>query len=77
MAPKEQFTSQQEVSVAVSLSVLLFNSGIESTMTKFLPAMNMTVNGSMRSKWREIDGERIRSSDYKSNQVVKKRRKRL
>lgn len=77
MAPKEQFTSQQEVSVAVSLSVLLFNSGIESTMTKFLPAMNMTVNGSMRSKWREIDGERIRSSDYKSIQVVKKRRKRL
>ena len=51
MAPKEQFTSQQEVSVAVSLSMLLFNNGIESTMTKILPAMTMTVNGSMQSKW--------------------------
>ena len=77
MAPKEQYNWQQEVSVAVSLSVLVFNNGMDNAMSKVFPAMNMETNESMRHKWREIDGERVRSSDYKSNILVKKRRKRL
>ena len=77
VALKQQFNSQQEVNMALSLSVLVINNDIESTMSKFLPAMNITVNDKMRGNGQEIDGDQIRNSDYSSGKVVKKRRKRL
>lgn len=43
--------------MAVSLSVLVFNNGVERTMSKFLPAMNITVNDKMPGMWREIDAD--------------------
>ena len=77
MAPKEQYNSEQEVSIAVSLSVLVFNNGTDNAMSKVFPPMNMETNESMHHKLREIDGERVRSPDYKSNVLVKNQRKRL
>lgn len=41
MSPKEQFTSQQEASLAVALGVLVFNNGIESTLSKLMPMINV------------------------------------
>jgi len=41
MSPKEQFTSQQETSLDVALCVLVFNNGIESTLSKLMPMINV------------------------------------
>ena len=52
MAPKEQYTSQQEASLAVALSVLVFNNGIKDTVSKLLSAMDLPVNPSVLRDWR-------------------------
>ena len=75
MAPKEQFTSQQEASLAVALGVLVFNNGIENTLSKLLPIVNIAVQPAMTAEWQKIDRKRISSSDYKAQPLVKKRRK--
>ena len=48
MAPKEQYTSQQETSLAVALGVLVFNNGIKDTISKLLLAMDLPVNPSAK-----------------------------
>lgn len=75
MAPKEQFTSQQEASLAVSLGVLVFNNGVEYTLCKLMPMVNLQVFPAMRQGWQKIDCKRMGSSDYKSQPSVKKQRK--
>ena len=47
MAPKEQYTSQQETSLAVALGLLVFNNGIKDTVSKLLSAMDLPVNPSV------------------------------
>ena len=77
MSPKEQFTSQQEASLSVSLGVLVFNNGMDNTLSKLLPMVNMQVEPAMHLGWERIDDKRISSSDYKTQPSVKRRRKKL
>ena len=76
MAPKEQYTSQQEASLAVSLGVLVFNNGLEDTVAKLLTAMELPVSSSMLIDLEMIDRKRMQQSD-KADPVTKQRRKKL
>ena len=71
MSPKEQSTSQQEVSLAVALGVLVFNIGIESTLSKLMPMINVEVQAGMIAGWQRIDGKRVSSSNYTTQPAVK------
>ena len=42
LAPKEQYTSSRETSLAVGLGCLLFNSGLEVTYTQLLPKIGLS-----------------------------------
>ena len=75
MAPKEQYTSQQEASLAVALGVLVFNNGLEDTVSKLLTAMDLPVNSGMLRELQMIDKKRMRESDYKADPVTKKKKK--
>ena len=77
MATKEQYTSQQEASLAVALGVLVFNNGLQDTVSKLLTAMDLSENSSMLRELGMIDRKRMRESDYKTDPVTKKRRKKL
>lgn len=77
MAPKEQYTSQQEASLAVSLGVLVFNNGLEDTVAKLLTAMELPVSSSMLRDLEMIDRKRMQQSDYKADPVTKQHRKKL
>ena len=71
MAPKEQYTSQQEASLALSLGVLIFNNGLQTTLEKLMPACDVQIHPPMTAAWKRIDSERIRVSDYKARANVK------
>ena len=74
MAPKEQYTSQQETSLAVSLGVLVFNNGSEETISKLIELMD--IHSFRHAKpMGKIDSKRMSVSDYKTNPIVKQRRK--
>lgn len=75
MAPKEQYTSQQETSLAVSLGVLVFNNGTEETISKLIVLMDTPIHPDMPSQWEKIDSKRMSESDYKTDPAVKQRRK--
>ena len=77
MAPKEQYTSQQETSLAVALGLLVFNNGIKDTVSKLWSAMDLPVNPSVLRELEMIDTKRIRESDYKTDPCTKNRRKKL
>ena len=77
MAPKEQYTSQQEASLAVALGVLVFNNGLADTVSKLLTAMDLPVNSGMLRESEMIDKKRMRESDYKADPVTKEHRKKL
>ena len=77
MAPKEQYTSQQEASLAVSLGVLVFNNGLEDTVAKLLTAMELPVSSSMLIDLEMIDRKHMQQSDYKADPVTKQHRKKL
>lgn len=74
MSPKEQFTSQPEASLAVALGVLVFNNGLETTLSKFMPLINVEVQAGMLAGWQRIDGKRVSFSNYKAQPAVKKRK---
>lgn len=73
MAPKEQYTSQQEVSLAVALGVLIFNNGFETTMEKLMEKTSLPFQPCMVSTWETIDHKRMLCSYYKSKEDVKKK----
>ena len=77
MAPKEQYTSQQEASLAVALGVLVFNNGLADTVSKLLTAMDPPVNSGMLKELEMIDKKRMRESDYKADPVTKNTEKSL
>ena len=77
MSPKEQFTSQQEASLSVSLGVSVFNDGMDNPLSKHLPMVIMQIESVMHLGWERIDNKRISSSDYKTQPSVKKCRKEL
>jgi hypothetical protein len=75
LAPKEQYTSSRETSLAVALGCLLFNSGLEVTYTQLLPKIGLSVSPSMVSSWENMDMKRIYSAGYKERPEIKQRRK--
>lgn len=75
LAPKEQYTSHHEVSLAISLGVMLFNSGMERTLTKLMSKLNIPITNSMSAAWRSMDKNIIYFGDYKSKPETKQRRK--
>ena len=74
-SPKEQFTSQQEASLAVAVGVLVLNNGIGSMLSKLMPMINVEVQAGMIAGWQRIDGKRMSSTNYKAQPAVKKCRK--
>ena len=59
MASKELFSSPQEVSLAISLGVLQFNQGFNSTYKELLPPLGIQIQPQMVETWRKIDSDRI------------------
>ena len=53
MAPKEQYTSQQETSLAVSLGELIFNKGTEETISKLIVLMDIPIHPDMPNQWQK------------------------
>ena len=74
MASKEMFRSPQEISLAISLGVLHFNQGFNSTYSKLAPELGIQVQPKMPESWRKIDLDRIYQADYRSTPEVQKRR---
>ena len=77
MSPKEQFTSQQEASLSVSLGVLVFNNGMDKTLKELMLMVDLKVHSSMRVGWQHIDRKRMNTSDYKTKPSTKQCRKKL
>ena len=75
MASKEMFGSPQEISLAISLGVLHFNQGFNSTYSQLPPELDVQVQPKMPESWRKIDRDRIYKVDYRSTPEVQKRRK--
>ena len=75
LAPKEQFTSSQEIELAMNLSLCLFNSGFAWTYEKVLKECGLMISTETRDIFRRIDYIRIMDSDYKSLDATKFRRK--
>ena len=75
LAPKEIYISPIETSLAVSLSVCLFNSGFYYTLTSLMKESDLSVSSFQKVSWNRLDKERQRLSDYKQRDEVKLRRK--
>ena len=75
LAPKEQYTSPRETSLAVSLGCLLFNSGMEITYSQLQPKIGLNVDEKMVNEWKKVDKKRIDTAEYKEKSAVKERRK--
>ncbi|KAK3703836.1 hypothetical protein QZH41_012449, partial [Actinostola sp. cb2023] len=72
MAPKDTYTSAQEVNTAASLGVLQFNRGFHDTYKDLLPRLEIKVQPNMSTMWSNIDSERLYQAAYRSSEVVKK-----
>ena len=77
IAPKDQYISQTENSTALSLAVLIFNSGMEVTFSLLMPMLELTVSPTMLKAWENVDEVRIYGAEYKDKPEVKARRKEL
>ena len=72
LAPKEQYTSSQNVSFAVHLSVCLFNSGFLWPYSRLMDKCGMSYS---RSCFYKIDKKQINNTEYKNEDFVKCNRK--
>ena len=75
MAPKDAYSSPQEVSTAISLGVLQFNRGFHNTYAELLPALGVEVKPGMLEMWSKIDGDRLYQASYRSSTEIKTKRK--
>ena len=75
LAPKEQYTSSRETSLAVGLGFLLFNSGLEVTYTQLLLKIGPSVSSLMINSWEDINEKRIYSAGYNEKPEIKRRKK--
>ena len=77
LAPKEQFTSQQETNLAMCLGVMLFNRGIQHTLSQLLPEVGLTVSNKMLEMWSKIDKDRVQGIEYKAEAETRVHRKQM
>ena len=75
LAPKEQYNSTQETSLAVSLAVCLFNNGYYYTVENVIKRCGFAISDHSKIMWNRMDKERQRQSDYRQRDDVKLRRK--
>ena len=78
LAPKDQHVSADEVSLALSLAVCIFNKGMVYTMVEIHNACNFEISPGQIAIWANIDKTRIRVGDYRmaEEQKIKRRIKR-
>lgn len=72
---QKRHTSPQEISLAVSLGVLHFNQGFQSTCTKLVPALDVDLKPEMSNTWEKVDADRVYQSDYRAASSTKAKRK--
>ena len=75
LAPKEQFVSPLETSLAVNLAVVKFNAGTEYLMMRLFDHAGINYTWEMQAQWRAIDRERMRCGNYASSADHKLKRK--
>ena len=74
-APKEQYISPMETSLAINLAVCMFNNGMEETFTNVFQAADIEISETMQNQWTLIDHKRIKQSDYVAREDRKLKRK--
>ena len=75
LAPKEQFVSSQETSLAISLGVCIFNDGLKYTLKKMFDLCNLSCASSSERIWKSLDEQRLKNGNYKMTIASKERRK--
>ena len=75
LAPKDMSNSTKEISTAISMGVLMFNSGFTYTLSELLTMLNIKVKPMMLQVWEHIDRDRIYMAEYRDSDITKKRRK--
>ena len=75
IAPKEQFVSSQETSLAISLGVCIFNDGLYYTLTKMFALCGLSPSSSSEMVWKCIDKQRVKNGNYKMTIACKEKRK--
>ena len=64
-----------ETSLAISLAVCIFNSGLEYTLSKLFEKTSIPYNYNMVAEWHMLDKERVFVGDYTARDNIKLRRK--
>ena len=73
--PKEQFNSPLTTSVAISLAICVYSSGLQYTLTNLLEKCNLEFNKNSLDQWSKMDKERIVKGDYAGWEERKKAQK--
>ena len=61
---KEQFNSPLTTSVAISLAICVYSSGLQYTLRNLLEKCNLEFNKNSLDQWSKMDKERIVKIDY-------------
>ena len=61
--PKEQFNSPLTTSLAISVAICIYNSGLEYTLTNLLEKCNLEFNKNSLDQWSKMDKVRIVKGD--------------
>ena len=75
LSPKNQYVSPVETSLALNLSVCIFNDGIFLTLHKLFQKLGFDTDYSNMESWKNMDHERIYNGDYKIRNIQRIRRK--
>ena len=75
LAPKEQYTSPQETSLAVSLAACVYNNGLNQTLSSMINKCGLRCKSNMKRIWKRLDHERALRADYRQREEVRLKRK--
>ena len=73
--PKERFNSLLSSSLAVSLTVCIYNSGLQRTLANLMKKCNLSFSKKSVEQRHRMDKERISKGDYAVREDRKKQRK--
>ena len=77
LAPKDQYTSASETSLAIKLGTIIFNDGLAPLLKSLLPMIGMQVGNASEAAWIALDTLRAENKKYKDSDKTKTSRKRL
>ena len=75
LAPKEQYVSPLEMSLAISLGVCLFNNGMQYTYSNLIEMAGIDTTYIMLQKWAKINTYRVYEGNYGASKDRRKQRK--